>query len=101
MDQTYWSWKADSILIQLWSWNSNSSKFQEIAYKEKSLDKDELTTILDIQWNAKTDKLLYQGNSFEIDEKQLAKRYILQQSSKKCDPLVLLSPVTVKAKIFK
>ncbi|XP_063436092.1 uncharacterized protein LOC134717532 [Mytilus trossulus] len=87
--------------FNLRSWNSNSPKLQEIASKEQTLDKDELTKILGMQWNAKSDKLFYQSNPFEMDKKgKLTKRYILRQSSKIFDPLGLLSPVTVKAKIF-
>ena len=87
--------------FNLRSWNSNSPKLQEIASKEQTLDKDELTKILGMQWNAKSDKLFYQSNTFEMDKKgKLTKRYILRQSSKIFDPLGLLSPVTVKAKIF-
>ncbi|XP_071138753.1 uncharacterized protein [Mytilus edulis] len=87
--------------FNLRSWNSNSPKLQEIASKEQTLDKDELTKILGMQWNAKSDKLFYQSNMFEMDKKgKLTKRYILRQSSKIFDPLGLLSPVTVKAKIF-
>ncbi|XP_063436301.1 uncharacterized protein LOC134717737 [Mytilus trossulus] len=87
--------------FNLRSWNSNSPKLQEIASKEKTLDKDEPTKILGMQWNAKSDKLFYQSNAFEMDKKgKLTKRYILRQSSKIFDPLGLLSPVTVKAKIF-
>ncbi|VDI57721.1 Hypothetical predicted protein [Mytilus galloprovincialis] len=49
--------------FNLRSWNSNSPKLQEIASKEQTLDKDELTKILGMQWNAKSDKLFYQSNT--------------------------------------
>ncbi|XP_063447872.1 uncharacterized protein LOC134727420 [Mytilus trossulus] len=66
--------------FNLRSWNSNSPKLQEIASKEKTLDKDELPKILGMQWNAKSDKLFYQSNTFEMDKKgKLTKRYILRQ----------------------
>ena len=56
---------------------------------------------MECTWNTETDKLTFQPNSFETqDRESLTKRQILRESSKIFDPLGLLSPLTVKAKIF-
>ena len=85
--------------FNLRSWNSNSQRVRDQARAEGILDKDNVTKILGMQWNVKSDELSYQPRKIPATG-SVTKREILQQTSRVYDPLRLLSPVTVRAKLL-
>ena len=64
-----------------------------------SLDPDSNIKTLRIQWNPREDFIFYSVNLLDFP-KQVTKRSILSQVAKLFDPLGLLGPVLVKAKII-
>ena len=74
-----------------------------MATHENALDTDEETKIIGMRWNAKSDTLTFANQECDPeDESQLkaTKREILRQSSAIYDPLGLLGPVTIRAKLL-
>ena len=96
--------KARSIMspvkFNLRSWNSNSPKLQRLATDENIQDKDIETKVLGLRWNAKDDTLKLQERHAHSTINTITKREVLRESSKIYDPLGLLTPVTIRAKIF-
>jgi len=89
--------------FNLRTWKSNSIKLTDMATHENVLDTDEETKILGMRWNAKSDTLTFANQEYDPeDESQLqaTKREILSQSSSIYDPLGLLGPVTIRAKLL-
>ena len=85
--------------FNLRSWNSNSQRVRDQARAKGVLDKDNVTKILGMQWNVKSDELSYQPRKIPATG-SVTKREILQQTSRVYHPLGLLSPVTVRAKLL-
>ncbi|CAG2219250.1 unnamed protein product [Mytilus edulis] len=86
--------------FNLRSWNSNSNRLRELAETENVLDSSNEVNILGMRWNVADDKLLFAEVDIDSTMVDVTKREILRQSSKIFDPLGILSPVTVKAKIL-
>ncbi|KAL5009405.1 hypothetical protein ScPMuIL_014986 [Solemya velum] len=87
--------------FNLHSWNSNCENLRTVASKEGVLDTENVVKILGMLWNVMTDMLLFSQTKFDISgEGNTTKRDILKQSSRIFDPLGILSPITVKAKIL-
>jgi hypothetical protein len=85
--------------FNLRAWNSNSEQLRAKASEEKLLDTDTCTKILGIQWICKEDTLTFAERQIET-KGVITKRAILQHISRVFDPLGLLSPITVRAKII-
>ena len=97
--------KARSIMkgahFNLRSWASNSSRLMDQASRDKVTDTNNPVNVLGLQWNTQADTLsLTSKSSIPSVTSLITKREILKESSKVFDPLGLLSPVTVRAKIF-
>ena len=87
--------------FNLRSWASNSSQLMDQASRDKISDTSNPVNVLGLQWNTKVDTLsLTSKSSIPSITSLITKREVLKESSKVFDPLGLLSPVTVKAKIF-
>ena len=86
--------------FNLRSWTSNSHKLKEIATQENVLDSDVKTKTLGMRWSVDTDKLSFQTHTTYQPSSTVTKREVLQESSKIYDPLGLLSPVTIRAKMI-
>ena len=87
--------------FNLRTWKSNSVQLINIAEKENVLDMDNETKILGMRWNANSDILTFaQQNTVQIDNSQVTKREILRYSSSIYDPLGILGPVTIRAKLL-
>ncbi|XP_033212443.1 uncharacterized protein LOC117170034 [Belonocnema kinseyi] len=71
----------------------------ETSITYRSLDPTETIKTLGIHWNAKTDSILYTVNLPNSND-TITKRVILSQTSKLFDPLGLLGPVVLSAKIM-
>ncbi|XP_053406534.1 uncharacterized protein LOC123530253 [Mercenaria mercenaria] len=85
--------------MNLRSWTSNSEKLRSLAAADGVLDNDVIIKVLGMQWNPNTDELSFTNRSIpSLDV--ITKRTILKFSSQIYDPLGLLSPVTVRAKIL-
>ena len=82
------------------SWASNSPSLQEIAVKDGTNDPKTIVNILGLKWNPSTDTLSFPPAQDYTPPPTITKRHVLQISSKIYDPLGLLSPVTVKAKLL-
>ncbi|XP_065896204.1 uncharacterized protein [Dysidea avara] len=97
--------KARSIMndahLNLRSWASNSSRLMDQANRDKVADTNNPVNVLGLQWNTQTDTLALTSKcSIPSINSLITKRDVLKESSKVFDPLGLLSPVTVRAKIF-
>ena len=97
--------KARSIMtdahLNLRSWASNSPQLMDQANRDKVVDTNNPVNVLGLQWNTQVDTLsLTSKSSIPSITSLITKRDILKESSKVFDPLGLLSPVTVRAKIF-
>jgi hypothetical protein len=85
--------------FNLRSWASNSTKVREIAASDGVLDKDRVTKVLGLLWKPEADEMSFAVRSIEMTGTS-TKRIILQQTAKIYDPLGMLSPVTVRAKLL-
>ncbi|XP_060559098.1 uncharacterized protein LOC132719352 [Ruditapes philippinarum] len=85
--------------FNLRSWTSNSSKLCELAVAEKVLDKDKVVKVLGMLWDPDNDEMSFVQRTI-VNSERTTKRSILKQTSKLYDPLGLLSPVTVRAKLL-
>ena len=73
----------------------------ELAKEENILDTDKQIKILGMRWDCEKDHLMFPQLKFNsYPEGGITKREVLRESSKIFDPLGLLSPITVRAKIF-
>lgn len=90
--------------FELRKWNSNNSKFREKfmdinkTQTEIQISKDENKRTLGLIWRVKDDTLTYSVNL--PSNSQITKRNILSIASMIFDPLGLLSPCTIIAKIL-
>uniref|UniRef100_A0AC35GDM5 Peptidase aspartic putative domain-containing protein n=1 Tax=Panagrolaimus sp. PS1159 TaxID=55785 RepID=A0AC35GDM5_9BILA len=79
-------------------WLSNS-KFIYESFPEEIKQQDRIAKILGIQWNSENDTLMLKINN-EKSTKDWTKRNVLKFIASNFDPLGLLSPFTMKGKIF-
>ena len=87
--------------FNLRSWASNSHKLVNQACQDKVDDANNPVNVLGLQWDIQTDTLSLTSKSpIPTATTLVTKREVLKESSKIFDPLGLLSPVTIKAKIF-
>ena len=87
--------------FNLRSWSSNSTIVCQLASDEKCEDPEKTVKILGLRWNNEKDTIALQDNfNPDLDNTCLTKRELLQQSSKIFDPLGILSPVSVGAKLL-
>jgi transposase InsO family protein len=97
--------EARSIMAEgnfnLRSWASNSKVLHTQATVDNVADKNEVVNLLGLKWTPSTDTLSLNPKPTSNSPKMIyTKREILRQASKTYDPLGLISPVTIKAKIF-
>ena len=91
------------VEFNLLSWNSNSSKVKALAAERNIQDTDTETKVFGLRWNAKDDVLELQSQEKTNDNENLGKktkRDVLRESAKVYVPLGLLSPITIRTKIF-
>jgi hypothetical protein len=84
--------------------NSNSSKIRAFANEENAQDDNTEAELLGLRWNSKVDTLKLQEKRPLTDPNEnvvsITKRDLLRASSKIYDPLGLITPITIRAKIF-
>ena len=83
--------------MPLQEWCTNSPRLQEVISHHDEV-KDEPQKLLGMCWDVKQDTLAIRPVNFEVDN--LTKRSLLSNLSKIFDPLGLLSPITVRARIL-
>ncbi|XP_065917547.1 uncharacterized protein [Dysidea avara] len=89
--------------FNLRSWASNSSQLQAVTVAEGTADCDVTVNLLGLLWNTATDTISFTPKQFLSNTEvplPVTKRLVLQLSSKVYDPLGILSPVTIQAKIL-
>ncbi|XP_060568770.1 uncharacterized protein LOC132727351 [Ruditapes philippinarum] len=85
--------------MNLRSWNSNSKKLQQEAGRVNILDTDDVTKVLGLRWEPSTDEVTYVKRDIPVST-YVTKKVILKYSSQIYDPLGILCPVTVRAKLL-
>ena len=97
--------EANSILnkagLQLKTWGSNSELIETKAKEEEVGDSSHQTKLLGLLWNRKTDQL--QLPVFQLNpssQQSMSKREVLRGISTVFDPLGIISPITIPAKIL-
>ncbi|XP_053392072.1 uncharacterized protein LOC128554787 [Mercenaria mercenaria] len=85
--------------FNLRSWASDSRCLQVAATEEGVLDSDKVTKLLGMLWTTDTDEISHPNRDIPITQ-NVTKRTILQFTSRVYDPLGLLIPVLIRAKIL-
>ncbi|XP_052799095.1 uncharacterized protein LOC128230691 [Mya arenaria] len=85
--------------FNLRSWNSNSSIVREMAKVDHVLDNDGASKVLRMRWDAVKGTISFPERLIPVAD-IVTKRTILQHTSMMYDPLGLLIPVTIRAKII-
>lgn len=85
--------------FNLRSWNSKSSAVRGMAKADSIFDNDETSKILGMRWDAIHDTISFPERPIPVPD-TTTKREILQHTSIIYDPLGLLTPVNIRAKII-
>ena len=85
--------------FNLRSWNSNCRSVPEAAKSDQILDKDKFSKILGMRWDAINDVITFSVRMIPISD-LITKREVLKHTAILYDPLGLLTPVTIRAKIM-
>ena len=87
--------------FNLRSWASNSSSLMALAQQDRVADNDTVVNVLGLLWDTSQDTLGLSIKLFpSLETMQPTKRAVLQDLSKIFDPLGVLTPVTISAKLF-
>ena len=81
------------------SWNSNSRTVRGMAKADSIFDNDETSKIVGMRWDAIHDTISFPEKPIPVPD-LTTKREILQHTSRIYDPLGLLTPDTIRAKII-
>ena len=92
--------KMSPVGFNLRSWSSNSPGVQRLAAKDQVLDTSPTKKVLGMLWNITSDTLRFSCKQATSTPPLSTKREVLQETAKVFDPLGLLQPVTVAAKIL-
>ena len=84
--------------FNLRKWSSNSPRLMAIARASDVAEESRLVKVLGLFWNLDTDRYLYNTN-FEWNKK-FNKRSVLQFANRVFDPLGLLTPITIRKRLF-
>ena len=92
--------KMSPVGFNFRSWSSNSPGVQRLAAKDQVLDTSPTKKVLGMLWNITSDTLRFSCKQATSTPPLSTKREVLQETAKVFDPLGLLQPVTVAAKIL-
>ena len=92
--------KMSPVGFNLRSWSSNSPGVQHLAAKNQVLDASPTKKVLGMVWDITSDTLRFSCKQATSTPPLSTKREVLQETAKVFDPLSLLQPVTVAAKIL-
>ena len=85
--------------FNLRSWASNSKQIQTLSQTHKVADRNDITKVVGLLWHTPSDTLSL-ASKMTAGDYPITKREILQNSSSIFDPLGLIAPVTIQAKIL-
>ena len=94
--------KRGKFNIRKWGSNHRHAldNIQEKVFSSDNvLEKDSVSKTLGVIWNSNQDKFIYTSKSINVSVK-FTKRYVLSEISKIFDPLGLLGPIIMSAKII-
>ena len=87
--------------FNLREWATNSADLHEIAKSENRACTDENVNVLGINWNLNTDTLSYPNKRTNIESnRSVTKRECVRAAGSLFDPLGLVAPTPIRAKIF-
>ena len=87
--------------FNLRSWASNSTQLQAIAQGGKIADPNQVVNLLGLHWNISTGQVSFISKQLDSDiDSAVTKRKVLQFSSRIFDPLGILFPVSICAKVL-
>ena len=92
--------KMSPVGFNLRSWSSNSPGVQHLAAKDQVLDTSPTKKVLGMLWDITSNTLRLSCKQATSATPLSTKREVLQETAKIFDPLGLLQPVTVAAKIL-
>ena len=92
--------KMSPVGFNLRSWSSNSPGVQHLAAKDQVLDTSPTKKVLGMVWDITSHTLRLSCKQATSTPPLSTKREVLQETAKVFDPLGLLQPVTVAAKIL-
>ena len=81
-------------------WSTNSPILLELVKARGLQTKSNVNSLLGLQWNSSTDCLSFQPKFFDSSSDVLTKRKVLSIASQLFDPLGLVLPVTIPARLF-
>lgn len=87
--------------FNLRSWTSNSKLLRDQAASQNAADSNKVVNLLGLKWDQTSDTLTFNQRPISPSYTHLiTKREVLRESSKTFDPLGILSPVMIKAKLL-
>ena len=86
--------------FNLRSWASNSIQLQNLAKQDGTAETSNIVKVLGLMWNTSLDQLSLTPRDITTTTPLITKRDVLRDSSSIFDPLGLITPVTIQAKIF-
>ena len=86
--------------FNLRSWASNGIQLQNLAKQDGTAETSNIVKVLVLQWNTSSDQLSLTPRNITTTTPFITKRDVLRDSSSIFDPLGLITPVTIQAKIF-
>ena len=81
-------------------WRKKSPLLQKEVQDNNTSTQSSTVSILGLSWDTKTDMISFPVQAFDSTNMQLTKRKVLSMASKLYDPLGMLSPVTLVARLF-
>ena len=81
-------------------WSTNSPRLRKLINIHDLQTKSDINPVLGLLWNSSTDSISFQSKCFDSSSDVLTKRKVLSLASQLFDPLGLVLPVTVLARLF-
>ena len=81
-------------------WCTNSPLLQKEVQENNASTQSFTVSIFGLSWDTQTDTISFPVQNFDSTNTQLTKRKVLSMASKLYDPLGMLSPVTLIARLF-
>lgn len=85
--------------LNLRKWHSNAKEFQSDSIVEVKTNPNRSCTTLGMRWNTETDQLSY-NLTLKREAVKFTKRAVLSEIASLFDPLGLLAPIIMRAKVF-
>jgi len=89
--------KGNFVLRQ---WCTNSDLLRNEVHQHNTGTRSSTISILGLPWDTKSDKISFPVHNFDSTNTQLTTCHVLSMASKFYDPLGMLSPVTLVARLF-